>query len=86
MCIIDSTLDFEALQDSPDDYRVESAEDQLQEIVIVAYEAALEAGLKPARALEVLEAWAASERLRIEDRGEASVCQQGQSHSFLQAA
>jgi hypothetical protein len=49
---------------SPTEYTIISSEDQLQEIIIVAYEAALEAGLQPARALAILEGFTESERAR----------------------
>jgi hypothetical protein len=57
---------------SSEDYTILGPEDQLQEIVIIAFEAAIEAGLKPAQALAVLEAFAASERDRLQDRIEPS--------------
>jgi hypothetical protein len=48
----------------PAEYTIIGPEDQLQEIIIVAYEAALEAGLQPAQALAILEGFAESERAR----------------------
>ncbi len=71
---------------SSEDYKVEGPEDQFQEIIIVAYEAALEAGVKPAQALAVLESWVASERLRCEDLAESSTSEQDTPTGFLQAA
>ena len=86
MPLLANTSNFVSFSDSPQDYRAEGAEDQLQEIIIVSYEAALEAGLKPAQALTVLQAWAASERLRLEDQAGSSPCDQNTLTGFFQAA
>jgi hypothetical protein len=59
---------FDGSSFSSKDYSFLGPEDQLQEIVIIAYEAAIEAGLKPVQALAALETFAASERARLQDR------------------
>ncbi len=71
---------------SSQDYILQGPEDQLQEIIIVAYEAALEAGLEPAQALAVLETWSANERSRLADHAVSSDCADDMPASFRQAA
>jgi hypothetical protein len=81
-----SLVDFDDLTCPAGDYNLEGPEDQLREIIIVAYEAALEAGMEPAQALAVLESWVVSERLRCEDQTESSTGEQYTMSGFLQAA
>ena len=61
-----NTADINDFSGPGEDYKIAGPEDQLEEIIIVAYETALDAGLKPAQALAVVETWAAS--------GTASTC------------
>ena len=88
MCILSgmSTVDVNDFSGSGDDYKIASPEDQLEEIIIVAYETALDAGLKPSQALAVVENWAASERLRLADQTESSTPELGRLAGFLLAA
>jgi uncharacterized protein (DUF2237 family) len=78
--------DFNDLSNASENYKVTGPEDQLEEIIIVAYETALDAGLKPAQALAVVEAWAASERLRLADHTESSTLERDPLTGFLRAA
>ncbi len=86
MTIIEANTSFGGCLDFTQDYILQGPEDQLQEIIIVAYGAALEAGLKPAQALAVLETWAASERSRLADHAVSSHCADDILASFRPAA
>jgi len=81
-----NTPDFNDFSGSSEDYKVAGPEDQLLEIIIVAYEMALDSGLKPAQALAIVETWAASERLRLADHTETSILERDALTGFLQAA
>ena len=81
-----NTADFNDFSGSSEDYKIAGPEDQLQEIIIVAYELALDAGLRPAEALAVVETWAASERLRLADHTEFSILERDALTGFLRAA
>ena len=81
-----NTVDVNHFLGSCDDYKIAGPEDQLEEIIIVAYETALDAGLKPEQALAVLETWAASERLRLADQTELSTPELDRLTGFLRAA
>lgn len=62
-----ATDDFSsATGDSATDDVVTSPENRLEEILIIAYETAVEAGLEPRQAFSVIAKWLASEQLRCE--------------------
>lgn len=81
-----NTADINDFSGPGEDYKIAGPEDQLEEIIILAYETALDAGLKPAQALAVVETWAASERLRLADQTESSTSERDRLTGVLQAA
>jgi hypothetical protein len=54
-------------------YRVQGPEAHLEEAIIIAYEASIEGGMEPARALGLLETWVANEWRRLEGRTNSSM-------------